>query len=369
MHLGLFLMPLHDPDAPLAPKLREDRECIIYLDQLGYDEVWVGEHCTATSEPIPDPLQFLATLIPVTRHIRLGTGVTNLPQHHPLQYACNAALFDLLSEGRFNMGIGPGGLGSDMEVYGTLTSDRNAMMVEAIDMVHKLWAGEPPWDLQGQFWNIQLQKTVNMSLGHGRVIKPVQKPYPPVFTTAMSPKSGPAGIAGERGWGLISANFMPYVNGRTHWQTYCEGAARAGLKPDRSKWRLARTILIADTDEQARAYLQRPGNSVWWYYDYFHRNLGGRGMLGIFKSRPEQPDSEITVQWMLDDIVVSGSPSTVLDRLVHIFDEVGPFGGLLAAKKDWDDPAIHKRSYQLLAETVMPRLRQHAASRALSAAA
>ena len=86
MKLGLFMMPLHDPDAALAPKLYEDRECIILLDQLGYDEVWVGEHYTALSEsPFP----------------------TRLPQHHPLQYAASAAQFDILSEGRFNMGIGP----------------------------------------------------------------------------------------------------------------------------------------------------------------------------------------------------------------------------------------------------------------------
>ncbi len=363
MQLGLFLMPLHDPDVELAPKLHEDRECIILLDKLGYDEVWVGEHYTARSEPIPDPLQFLATLIPVTKHIRLGTGVTNLPQHHPLQFAGNAALFDILSEGRFNMGIGPGGLGSDMEVFGTMKSDRNAMMVESIDMIHKLWSGEPPWDLAGDFWTIKLEKTVNMTLGHGRVIKPVQKPYPPVFTTAMSPKSGPAGLAGERGWGMISANFMPYVNARTHWETYCEGAERTGLAPDRSKWRLARSILVADTDKQAQDYLQRPDNSVRWYYDYFHRNLGGRGMLGIFKSSPDQPDAEVTVDSLLADIVIAGSPATVLDRLVQIVDEIGVFGGLLAAKKDWDDPALHKRSYQLLAEQVMPRLRQHAGTR------
>src|SRR3546814_10432124 len=100
MKLGLFRMPLHDPDNPLAPFLAEDRACVIELDKLGYDEVFVGEHYTATSEPITDPLQFLATLIPETRSIKLGTGVFNLPQHHPLQISGNAALFDNLSGGR-----------------------------------------------------------------------------------------------------------------------------------------------------------------------------------------------------------------------------------------------------------------------------
>lgn len=362
MKLGLFLMPLHDPDGPLAAQLQEDRECVILLDRLGYDEVWTGEHYTATAEPIPDPLQFMATLIPETKRIKFGTGVTNLPQHHPVHVAGNAALFDQLSDGRFLMGIGPGGLGSDMETFKVLDKDRNAMMMESIDMIHALWRGEPPYDIDGQFWSVKLQKTVNRSLGHGCMVKPLQQPHPPVFTTAMSPKSGPAKLAGERGWGMISANFMPHVNARTHWETYCEGAEKSGLRPDRSQWRFGRSILVADTDEAAADYLQRPNNSIWWYYDYFWRNLGSRGMLGIFKSSPDQPDSEITVQHMLDEIVISGSVRTVTDKLVRIIDEIGAFGGLLVAKKDWDDRAVHQRSLQLLAEQVMPKLRDYVAS-------
>ncbi len=356
MKLGLFLMPLHDPLAELAPKIREDRECVIHLDGLGYDEVFVGEHYTATSEPITDPMQFLASLAPVTKTIKLGTGVLNMPQHHPLQVAGNAALLDIISDGRFLMGIGPGGLGSDMEIFGTLAKDKNAMMVEAIDIVHQLWAGEPPWDIQGEFWQIKLDKSVNKSLGHGCVIRPLQEPYPPVFTTAMSPKSSVAGTAGERGWGLISANFMPFVNARMHWETYAAGAAKAGRAADPSLWRLGRSVLCADSDEEAQSYLARPNNSYWWYYDYFWRNLGSRGMLGIFKSSPDQPDSDITVDAMLRDIVIAGSPRTVLDRLVEIVDTVGPFGGLLVSKKDWDDAAVHKKSFALLADHVRPKL-------------
>src|SRR3546814_9946694 len=93
------------------------------------------------------------------------------------------------------------------------------MMVESIDMIQQIWAGEPPWDIKGEFWTIKLEKAVNTSLGHGRVIKPLQQPHPPIFTTAMSPRSGPARLAGERGWGMISANFMPFVNARSEEHT------------------------------------------------------------------------------------------------------------------------------------------------------
>ena len=117
MKLGLFMMPLHDPKRDYTQVLQEDREAILLAEKLGYDEAWVGEHYSAATEPIADPLQFMATLIPLTKTIKFGTSVLNLPQHHPAQVAGNCAMFDHLAKGRFIMGIGPGGLGSDFELF------------------------------------------------------------------------------------------------------------------------------------------------------------------------------------------------------------------------------------------------------------
>jgi len=126
MRLGLFMMPLHDPARDFLAVLKEDREAILLADQLGYNEAWVGEHYSCKTEPIPDPLQFMATLVPVTKHITFATGVINLPQHHPAQVAGNVALFDHLAEGRYIMGVGPGGLGSDFELFGTFEKNRRS---------------------------------------------------------------------------------------------------------------------------------------------------------------------------------------------------------------------------------------------------
>ncbi len=105
MKLGLFMMPLHDPKRNYTEILQQDREAILLAERLGYDEAWVGEHYSAATEPIPDPLQFMATLIPVTKSIKFGTSVLNLPQHHPAVVAGNCAMFDHLAAGRFIMGI------------------------------------------------------------------------------------------------------------------------------------------------------------------------------------------------------------------------------------------------------------------------
>ena len=91
MKLGLFSMPLHRPEKPFLQTLEEDREAILLADRLGYSEAWIGEHFTSKVEQIASPLIFLATLIHETRSIRFGTGVINIPHHHPVTVASHVA--------------------------------------------------------------------------------------------------------------------------------------------------------------------------------------------------------------------------------------------------------------------------------------
>ena len=363
MNLGLFMMPLHDPGRDYQSVLREDREAILLADQLGYDEAWVGEHYSCKTEPIPDPLQFMATLIHQTKRIKFATGVINVPQHHPAQIAGNVAQFDHLSEGRFIMGVGPGGHGSDFELFDTFEKNRGEMMVEGVDMVHAIWRSDPPYRIHGKYWNVVVDKQVRTELGIGPMLKPYQKPFPPLAISAMSPNSPTAKLAGDRGWSLISANFTPANQVASHWQSYCEGADAAGHRPDRSKWRVARSIVCTETDQQAADYLANETCSPGWYYKYLRDNLSAYKMTKIFKRDQSMPDSELTIPKMLEMMVVSGSPSRVLDQLIALTDEIGWFGTLLVTHKEWDVPAVHRTSMRLIAEQVMPRFRQHMATK------
>ena len=165
MKLGLFMMPLHDPKRDYTKVLEEDRQAILLAEKLGYQEAWVGEHYSATTEPITDPLQFMATLVPITKSINFGTSVLNLPQHHPAQVAGNCAMFDHLCKGRFIMGIGPGGLGSDFELFKVTDKDRSEMMVELIEIIHKIWAADPPYRIPGKYWDITIENSYQPRLG------------------------------------------------------------------------------------------------------------------------------------------------------------------------------------------------------------
>jgi len=363
MRLGLFMMPLHDPARDFLAVLKEDREAILLADQLGYNEAWVGEHYSCKTEPIPDPLQFMATLVPVTKHITFATGVINLPQHHPAQVAGNVALFDHLAEGRYIMGVGPGGLGSDFELFGTFEKNRSEMMVEAIDIIHEIWRSDLPYRIHGKYWDVVVDKQAQPHLGIGPMLKPYQKPFPPLAVSAMSPSSSTARLAGERGWGLVSANFTPANQVLSHWHAYMAGAAQSGRRPDRANWRVARSILCTDTDAQAAEYLADETCSPGWYYKYLRDNLATYKMTKIFKPNDTMPDAELTVPKMLEMMMISGGPTRVLDQLVALVDAIGWFGTLLVTHKDWDKPDLHRRSMRLIAEQVMPRLGQYMATK------
>lgn len=359
MKLGLFMMPLHHPDRNYTELLKEDREAILLADELGYDEAWVGEHYSCRTEPIPSPLQFMASVAPLTKNIVFGTGVINLPQHNPAQVAGDVAQFDHLTEGRYIMGVGPGGLGSDFELFDTFEKDRTAMMIESVDMIHAIWKSDPPYRLQGKYWSVVVDKQVQLHLGIGPMLKPYQQPYPPLAVSAMSPKSATARLAGERGWGLVSANFTPSNQVLSHWQAYCEGAAAAGRHPDRAQWRVARSIVCTESDAEAADYLANEACSPGWYYAYLRDNLSTYKMTKIFKPDASMSDDELTIPRMLQMMVISGSPRRVLDQLVSLVDELGWFGTLLVTHKDWDNRALHRGSMRLLAEQVVPQLRQH----------
>lgn len=364
MDLGLFMMPLHDPRRNYTEMLQQDRQAIIYADKLGYAEAWVGEHYSCSSEPIANPLQFLATLIDATKQIKFATGVIAMPQHHPAKLAGDVAQFDHLSKGRFIMGVGPGGLVSDIELFGTGDKNRAEMTTEAIDIIHKIWASDPPYNIKGKYWDVVLEKNLVPSLGFGPMLKPYQKGGPPLAISVMSPSSGSARQAGERGWEFVSANFIQPVYAKSHWEQYVIGCEKAGKRPDRSKWRVARSIVVADTDDDAARYLARPESSVGWYYDYIVEDMKLFNLQKVLKADDTMSDELLTTKYCLDTMVISGSPKTVLDRLVEFVDYVGgPFGGLLMTQKDWDDADFHRRSMRLLAEDVMPKLRNYCSQR------
>lgn len=356
MKLGFFTMPIHPLEKDWRQSLREDREAFVLADELGFVEGYCGEHVTDRAENITSCAMFIASLVDATKRIKLGTGTINMPNSHPAAVAGQIAMLDHMLDGRFIFGISPGGLLSDAEIFGNLGADRNAMFLEAINQVLTIWTSDPPYNLNGKFWNISVERQFIPELGQGYVGKPLQRPHPPIVVTAVAPFSKGVTEAAARGWDPISANFLMPQWVKSHWPKYVEGCERAGRKVDAGNWRVARSIFVANDEKTAKAYATDPNSPYRYYYSQLFTKLKKNGRIELFKSHRDQPDDEVTLDYVCDQLITYGTPDKVADEILKYREAVGDFGTLLYAGKDWKDRDLGRRSMILLAEKVLPKV-------------
>lgn len=359
MRLGYFTMPLHPPHRDPLKTLQEDREAIILADKLGFHDAFVGEHLTDRCENVSSSYIFLATLIAETRDILLASGTSNLSQSHPVVIAAQAAMFDHLARGRFIFGISPGALSSDAEALGILSEDRGKMFAEAIDVILAIWERPPPYDidLPGNRYKVTTATTYVPEIGRGVMYKPYQKPHPEIVGTVVAPNSRGAIAMGERDFHPLSANFLLPHWLPSHWANYAEGRRRAGAKPDPADWRVARTIFVADDDKLAERYARGDARSPYrFYWNQLREKMMRAKRHVVFKMHENEDDSAVTLERLLGQLVLCGTANKVADQLLALREQSGEFGEIVYAGMDWVDPALAKRSMELMATEVMPRV-------------
>jgi alkanesulfonate monooxygenase SsuD/methylene tetrahydromethanopterin reductase-like flavin-dependent oxidoreductase (luciferase family) len=303
----------------------------------------------------------LATLIPETKNIKLGSGTSNLSHSHPTLLASQAAMFDHLAKGRFIFGISPGALASDAEALGILDQDRNKMFAEAIDVILAIWEREPPYNIEfpDNRFKVTTQVTSVPAIGRGELMKPFQKPRPEIVGTVVAPFSKGVIAMGKRDFHPMSANFLMDHWLNSHWDNYCEGKASVNEVANPSDWRVARTIFVSDDAATANRYGRADANSP---YRYYYRQMLTKMMMSkrhvIFKKHMEEDDSHVTLDRLLDELVISGTVNEVVDKILAMREKVGPFGEIVYAGMDLVDPKLGRRSMELMANEVMPRVNQ-----------
>ena len=354
MKLGMFMMPVHPPDKDKTQTFEEDTAAILLAEELGFTEAWIGQHHTAAWEPVPSNDLFIASLIPQTKSIRLGTGVSILPQHHPANVATRLAYLDHLSHGRLNVGFGQGGVPSDWGLFDLPDPKTQGLMtLEAIELIMLLWQAEAPFDFKGQFWRSRIAERVP-ELRLGELLKPYQQPHPPIAMSIVKGESMAATMAGQRGYAPISTNLVPGATVKRQWELYCAGAKEAGKEADPAQWRVSRSIHVGESDEEARDFCLQSafGDSLM----YLRGMVNMAGLLDIMKTDPTMPDEAITRDYFLDEIAIVGSPDTVAAKLNELYTMTGGFGTTLMIAHDWDDGPVMRRSMELMAKEVIPQL-------------
>ena len=353
------MMPMHPAGRDAVQTLQEDRETVILADRLGFHDAFVGEHLTDRCENITSSFIFLATLIAETRQIRLGTGTSNLSHSHPALVAAHAAMFDHLAKGRFIFGVSPGALASDAEALGIYEEDRNKLFAEAIDVILEIWAREAPYDidLPGNRFKVSTARTLLPELGRGFMYKPYQKPRPEIVGTVVAPHSKGVIAMGERDFHPLSANFLLPHWLTSHWKNYETGKARVGKKASSADWRVARTIFVADDSATARRYgREDPSSPYRFYWDKLLGNMVRSRRHVVYKRHAGEDDSAVTLERLLDELVLCGTVDEVVDQVLALREQAGDFGELVYAGMDWADPALARRSMELMATEVMPRV-------------
>ncbi|MFL5296488.1 MAG: LLM class flavin-dependent oxidoreductase [Phenylobacterium sp.] len=335
LRFGAFIAPFHPIDENPTLAIQRDLELIEWMERLGYDEAWIGEHHSAAYELIASPEVFIAAAAERTKHIRLGTGVSSLPYHHPLILADRINQLDHMTRGRVMFGVGPGALVSDAFMMGIPVAKQRDRMDEALGVLVKLLRGEEVTHKSDWFEldQARLQMT----------------PYSrPSVEIAVASQVSPTGsrAAGQHGVGLLSlgATSVGGFNALTsNWAIAEEQAAEHGKTMDRNAWRLVGPMHIAETREQAMEDI-RFGLEKWIFYFREIANL------------PIVPEGDDPVKAMVDTgLAVIGTPEDAANRIQQLVDQSGGFGAFLLMAHNWADWDATKKSYELMARYVFPK--------------
>ncbi len=334
---GIFLAPFHPVDESPMQALERDFELVGHLDRLGYDEAWIGEHHSAGYEIIASPEVFIACAAERTRHIRLGTGVSSLPYHHPLLLADRVMQLDYQTRGRFLFGVGPGALPSDAFMMGIDPLRQRPMMDEALEALVPLLSGEKVSKRTDWF---TLDEAVLQ-------LPPYTRPHVEMAVAAMTSPAGPQ-AAGKYGLGLLSIGSTTdtgYMALKTAWEICESEAADHGQTVSRENWRLVAPMHVAETREQAIENV-RFGLEKWIYY--YTRVIA--------LPFPVPDDFEGQVKALTESgYAVIGDPDDAMAQLERLENQSGGFGCFLQLAHNWADWRETLRSYELIARYIMPR--------------
>ena len=346
MTFGVFMAPFHPINENPTLAFERDLELLEWLDALGYDEAFIGEHHSAGWETIASPEVFIAAAAQRTRYIRFGTGVVSIPYHHPFMVADRMVLLDHLTRGRVILGVGPGALATDAYMMGVDPARQREMMDEGLGVIKRLFTATEPFSVKSDWFE----------LNDGMLqIRPYQHPSIPLVVASVQT---PAGVttAGKHGAGVLSLStprgMVRETSLKELWSIAEQTAEEHGNVMRREEWRLSIPIHLAESREEAMADVRRGHRNV--TREYFDKTLG--------HASPDVPDDCLLEYVMERHGVIVGTPDDMIEAIERLQEISGGFGGMLARVEDWAPREKLLRSYELLARYVMPHFQGSVAS-------
>jgi natural product biosynthesis luciferase-like monooxygenase protein len=305
---------------------RENLEQARYAEELGFHSVWLTEHHFSDYALLGDPTLFASALAHTTTRIRIGTAVMVLPVHNPIRVAENTAFVDVLSNGRFDLGIGRGYQPKEFEGFQVPMDQSQALMDESIEIIQRLWVEESVTH-HGEHFQLN-----EISL----FPRPVQAPHPPIWRAAVSP--GTFQTAGAKGHPILtSPNFTPVPLIKANFDAYREALTGNGFDPVDYEYPVMQQVFVGRDHEQG---YELPREHSMRYYRSLGRLLPkDEDMVSKdyeFYKKVNRNVNELQYDFLYNNGVSFGSSEEVVQRIQHLVDEVGltyyigwfNFGGL-----------------------------------------
>ena len=341
LKFGVFLAPFHRVGENPTLALERDLELLQWLDMLGFDEAYIGEHHSAGWETVPSPELFIATAAERTQHIRLGTGVVSLPYHHPYMVASRMVLLDHLTRGRVILGVGPGALAPDAYMFGIDPERQRNMMDEALGIIIRLFEETEPVTYKSDWF--ELREAVLQ-------LRPYQQPTIPIVTAATQ---SPAGVrlAGKHGLTVLTmiapgvAPNAQEVTPKDLWAIAEESASEHGKEVHREDWGLVISVHLAESRKEAIEDIRLGGARL--VSEYSGQTLGQPG--------PDCPFDQIADHMIETNSWIVGTPDDCIEAIKRLDEESGGFGRFMIRVDDWAPREKVLHSYELLARYVMPQ--------------
>ena len=348
LKFGIFMAPFHPIGENPTLALERDMELIEWLDKLGFDEAWVGEHHSAGWETIASPEIFLSAAAQRTKNIKLGTGVISLPYHHPLIVANRMIQLDHMTRGRMMMGAGPGALVGDAYMMGIDPPTQRRRMDESLGLILRLWTETEPITYESEWFTLR----------EARVhLRPYSQPHMPV---AVAASQSPAGMtsAGKYGIGVLSLNTVRLPgavapNLAEFWQIAEQTAVENNKTVNRNDWGLVIHVHLAESKKEA---IEQARVGAGRYQRQYFENT-----LGLFQGS-DVPEDKVIDEMVETNNWCVGTPDDLVEHILRLDEESGGFGKILVQATEWGTREQVLHSYELIARYVMPRFQGSVAS-------
>lgn len=355
MQFGVFNIPYASAYAAKKRTLNEvinwDMQIVKWADQYGLSDAFFAEHFTLGGEPSPAPDTMVAAASQHTNQITLGPAGHLLPYHNPVALAHRMMWLDHMTNGRYIAGVAPGAYPSDAQLFDT-GKNNPEMLLEALDIIEAIWYKDGPFRIEGKYFKVDMP-AFDPEI-EGPHLRPQQEGGIPIMLTGMQAKSPTLKEAGKRGYIPLSQEVHESALAQ-HWEVYSDAAEAAGHTPKRSDWRICRDIFVADTDEEARRLVVDGAmGNLWEKYNI--PTFVGLGIAELISGGEIAP-SDLTLDWMVDNFLIVGSPDTVAEKLTNLYDATGGFGTVISFTHEYTDtPEPYRRSFELLGTEVADKV-------------